>query len=306
MVDFIAVAPFFTDEPSVGRRPRQFFLCASRSCAGVDASAIPQLMQRRRDAVSICFNCTAPMSLSRAMIEVNRMAARMTSLTTADLPHACRRPSCRPPDAAWKWKAEPGAPHGDEIPASERTREELRDLIEGRLASSDERSALLRLATRLIVEEALEAEVGDALGRGYYAHGAAPGAGYRNGYRSGRLKTADGPIAYAAPQGADRDAPFRSALRAGLQGRTAALKDLAVELFARGLSTRDIADAFTDDDGRPLLSRAAVSQLRERLWAEYQTFASRNLAEHDIVYLFVDGIAERLRPGQRREPVLAA
>jgi putative transposase len=192
------------------------------------------------------------------------------------------------------------------LPASERTREELRDLIAGRLASSDERSALLRLATRLIVEEALEAEVEDALGRGYYAHGAAPGAGYRNGYRTGRLKTAEGPIGYAAPQVADRDEPFRSALRTGLQGRTEALEDLAVELFARGLSTRDIADVFTDRDGRPLLSRAAVSQLSERLWAEYQTFAQRDLAEHDIVYLFVDGIAERLRPGQPREPVLAA
>jgi putative transposase len=56
----------------------------------------------------------------------------------------------------------------------------------------------------------------------------------------------------------------------------------------------------------PLLSRAAVSQLSARLWAEYQTFASRDLAEHDIVYLFVDGIAERLRPGQPREAVLAA
>jgi transposase-like protein len=81
------------------------------------------------------------------------------------------------------------------VPAAERTREELRDLIEGRLASSDARSALLTLATRLIVEEALEAEVADALGRGYYEHGAAAGAGYRNGYRTGRLKTAEGPIA---------------------------------------------------------------------------------------------------------------
>jgi putative transposase len=192
------------------------------------------------------------------------------------------------------------------LPASERTREELRDLIEGRLARSDERSALLRLATRLIVEEALEAEVEDALGRGYYEHGAATGAGYRNGDRTGRLKTAEGPIAYAAPQVANRDAPFRSVLRAGLQGRTEALEDLAVELFARGLSTRDIADVFADGAGRPLLSRAAISQLSERLWAEYQAFASRDLAEHDIVYLFVDGIAERLRPGQPREPVLAA
>jgi putative transposase len=192
------------------------------------------------------------------------------------------------------------------LPASERTREELRGLIEGRLASSDARSALLRLATRLIVEEALEAEVEEALGRGYYEHGAAAGAGYRNGYRTGHLKTAEGPIGYAAPQVANREAPFRSALREGLQGRTEALEDLAVELFARGLSTRDIADVFTAADGRPLLSRAAVSELSERLWAEYQAFASRDLAEHDIVYLFVDGIAERLRPGQPREPVLAA
>jgi putative transposase len=50
------------------------------------------------------------------------------------------------------------------------------------------------------VEEALEAEVEDALGKGYYEQGAATGAGYRNGYRTGRLKTAEGPIAYAAPQ----------------------------------------------------------------------------------------------------------
>ena len=33
---------------------------------------------------------------------------------------------------------------------------------------------------------------------------------------------------------------------------------------------------------------------------------SRDLAEYDIAYLFIDGIAERIRPGQRREPVLAA
>jgi putative transposase len=39
------------------------------------------------------------------------------------------------------------------------------------------------LATRLIVEEALEGEAGDAVGRDYYEHGAQPGQGCRNGYR---------------------------------------------------------------------------------------------------------------------------
>ena len=57
---------------------------------------------------------------------------------------------------------------------------------------------------------------------------------------------------------------------------------------------------------RLLLSKTAVSQLGERLWEDYQAFAQRDLSEYQIAYLFVDGIAERLRPGAKREPVLAA
>ena len=87
---------------------------------------------------------------------------------------------------------------------------------------------------------------------------------------------------------------------------TQALEDLAVELYARGLSTRDIEDAFTDESGRRLLSRAAVSEITERLWAEYEAFIKRDLSEYRIVYLYVDGIAERLRAGQPREAVIAA
>ena len=77
-------------------------------------------------------------------------------------------------------------------------------------------------------------------------------------------------------------------------------------MLARGLSVRDIEDAFKDEHGRLLLSKTAVSQLGERLWEDYQAFAQRDLGEYEIAYLFVDGIAERLRPGAKREPVLAA
>ena len=78
------------------------------------------------------------------------------------------------------------------IPGSMRTRQSLSDLIEGRLSSPDGRSELVKLATRLIVEEGMEAESQEAVGRDYYAHGAAAGQGYRNGTRTGRLKTAEG------------------------------------------------------------------------------------------------------------------
>jgi transposase-like protein len=77
-------------------------------------------------------------------------------------------------------------------------------------------------------------------------------------------------------------------------------------MLARGLSVRDIEDAFRADDGRLLLSRTAVSEPGEQLWQDYQGFATRDLGEHEIVYLFACGIAERIRPGQRREPVMAA
>jgi len=207
------------------------------------------------------------------------------------------------------------------VSAADRTRERLEALIDGRLTTAPERSDLVRLAARLILEETLEGEVRDRLGRERYERTDGESAGYRNGYRTGRMKTAEGlsavptslrgiglwpMVEYAAPQVRDTSEPFVSAVREHLAGRTEALEDLAIELYARGLSTRDIEDTFTDQQGRRLLSRAAVSEITERLWEDYAAFTKRDLAEHRVVYLYVDGIAERLRAGQPREAVLAA
>ena len=80
--------------------------------------------------------------------------------------------------------------------------------MEGHGGKADLRSELARLARR----GRPEGEAADALGREYYVRGAAPGAGYRNGYRTGGLKTAEGMVEYAAPQICDRAVPFRSRL----------------------------------------------------------------------------------------------
>ena len=53
------------------------------------------------------------------------------------------------------------------ISGSMRTRETSWELIEGRLSAPDARSEVIRLAIGLIIEETLEAESRDALGRGY-------------------------------------------------------------------------------------------------------------------------------------------
>jgi len=196
------------------------------------------------------------------------------------------------------------------VPPSVKTGQKIRELIAG--GDDDVKSRFIRLAVEQVIEQLLEAEVTDVLGRDYYAHGAggaadaSDGRGHRNGYRANRLRTAEGVVEYATPQVRGTAEPFDSPLRGLLDGRSDALERLAVEMYARGLSTRDIEDATRDADGKALLSRTAVSEVTERLWAEYEAFATRDLSEFDIVYLFLDGVAERLHPGQKKDAVLCA
>ena len=111
--------------------------------------------------------------------------------------------------------------------------------MNGDLGTAAGRGDLVRLALRLIVEEALESEVADALGRERYARGEGEKAGYRNGYRTGKVKTAEGAVEYAAPQVRETPEPFVSGVRSALSGRTQALEDLAIEpLRSRAVDAR--------------------------------------------------------------------
>ena len=142
--------------------------------------------------------------------------------------HSCSEPNTR--DAGWRRRQEEHPRWEPRIPASEQTHQRLEALLKGGVADGDARTELFKLAVRKIVEEALEAEVSDALGRGYYESGAEPGRGYRNGYRRGRLRTAEGAIEYARAAGrgssralcvADPGGPGRSDGRARAAGRRA-------------------------------------------------------------------------------------
>jgi len=187
------------------------------------------------------------------------------------------------------------------------TDQSIRQLL-SKGSSGDVRSELIRLGVRRIVEEALEREVSDFLGREFYQReGGGQVRGYRNGYRTGHLDSAEGQIPFAVPQVSDTVAEaFDSNVRRHVKGRTDQLEHLATEMFARGLSNRDIEAAFTDEDGNKLLSKSAVSDITEVLWQQYEAFATRDLSGCEIAYLFLDGVAERLNPGERREAVLCA
>ena len=104
----------------------------------------------------------------------------------------------------------------------------------------------------------------------------------------------------------DTPEPFVSRVRAALSGRTRELERLAVELYARGLSTRDIEDAFTDETGRRLLSRAAVSEITERLGRIRGLLQARSFRARGGLPVYPRRHRRAAASGQRREAVLAA
>jgi putative transposase len=170
----------------------------------------------------------------------------------------------------------------------------------------------MKQAAELIVEQMLAAEVDERLGRAPYQRlsdqqvgdPGAPGfLGYRNGFKSRGLKTAEGKLDIDLPQVRDADEPYRSAVWKALGKKTPALQKLACEMYARGLSTRDIEELLgeiggeADEDGESstLLSRSAVSRVTEALWEEYEAFTKRDLSTFDVIYLFCDAVYESLR-----------
>jgi len=198
------------------------------------------------------------------------------------------------------------------IPPSRQIAQQIRELLEHGLAEGDGASllgALSRLGLQRMIQEAVEHEVTRFLGREHYQRHTAqePLRGHRNGYRMKGFATAEGEIPVAVPQVRDAEKPFHSQLLGLLAGRTDQLERLIAEMYARGLSTRDIEDAFTDADGRRLITRTEVSKITEVLWEEYEAFRSRSLAEYDVAYLFLDAVFEPLRrTGTTREGILCA
>src|SRR5438876_3054079 len=165
----------------------------------------------------------------------------------------------------------------------------------------------MKQAAELIVEQMLAAEVDERLGRAPYQRRGDQQAGYRNGFKSRGLKTAEGKLDIDLPQVRGMDEPYRAAVWEALGKKTPALQKLACEMYARGLSTRDIEELLgeiggeiggeADENGesQTLLSRSAVSRVTEALWEEYEAFTKRDLSSFDVVYLFCDAVYESLR-----------
>lgn len=176
------------------------------------------------------------------------------------------------------------------------------------MAAADLLGELARLGAQRVIQEALEHEQAEHLERNRYER-RSPGsaAQYRNGYEPGRVQIGEGEIEVRRPQVRGGAEPYRSGIWELMGRRSGEVERLVVEMYARGLSTRDIEDVFRGPDGEVLLSKASVSEMTDRLWEEYEAFSERDLSNLPVVYLIVDGVYDAMRRlGHVRDGILVA
>ncbi len=184
----------------------------------------------------------------------------------------------------------------EKVAPSERFRAELDEALAGVAGEHDPIETVGRLGARLILQQALEDEVTEFLGRARYER-AGEAISYRNGYEPRTVKTTAGPMRLERPR--VRDASklgFQSKVLGKGVARTHALESLVISSFLRGLSTRDVEAALEEVFEEPVASKSTVSRICEDTRERYRQWCRRRLEEHDIVYLFLDAIYLKLHP----------
>ncbi len=195
------------------------------------------------------------------------------------------------------------------VAPSEMVREQIgRTLSGGVDEQTNLLSTLAQLGMKQLVQQALEQEQEDFLGRSRYERRdeeTTSRRGYRNGYEDADLSTAEGKVGVRMPQVRGSSEPYHSKLMEFLAGNSEALERLVTEMYARGLSTRDVEECFKDhDSGELMISRSAVSEITNQLWEDYRAFSERDLSEIEVEYLFVDAVYESLRRYGAKEGIL--
>ena len=170
---------------------------------------------------------------------------------------------------------------------------ELADKLAMNLKSEEDVSEMTRMLTKVAMERALEIEMEEHLGE--KSKGRRKNGNTRNGYTPKTLKTDTAEIPLEIPR--DRNAEFEPQLVKKNQRRSGDLDSKILSLYAKGMTTRDIADTFKemyDVDVSPTL----ISKVTEGVMEEVIAWQNRPL-ESVYPVLFLDCIVVKVREDKR-------
>jgi len=162
---------------------------------------------------------------------------------------------------------------------------------------------LLKALTKTVLETALEEEIAEHLGYDKHDPVGRNRGNSRNGRRAKTVLTDSGEVAVEVPR--DRDGSFEPVIVAKRQRRLSSIDEIVLSLYARGLTTGDIAAHFAEIYDAQV-SKDTVSRITDRVVEEMQAWTSRPL-ERVYAAVVVDAINVKVRDGQvANRPVYAA
>ena len=145
------------------------------------------------------------------------------------------------------------------------------------------------MLTKVMVEAALSAELDDHLG--YRKHEQSSSDNSRNGVTRKTVRTEDGQFELDTPR--DRHGDFEPQLVKKHQTRFTSMDDKILFLYAQGMTTREIVDAFKEMYGADV-SASLISKVTDAVIDQVVEWQSRPLdAVYPIVYL--DCIVVKIR-----------
>jgi putative transposase len=165
----------------------------------------------------------------------------------------------------------------------------------------------LRVPQQALIRELLERTMRDAVSNqvqaGWHERGVTGRSDYRNGSYQRRLLTTVGQLVLTVPRTRGHASPVGEVV-ARYQRRAAEIDRMALQVFLRGVSTRQVGPVLTTLCGATL-SATSVSRLTGMLEASARAFHER-LLEDDYCVLLCDGVYLRIREagGVRRRVAL--
>ena len=152
-------------------------------------------------------------------------------------------------------------------------------------------NGLLKQLTKALLERAMQAEITDHLGYAKHDQAGNNSGNSRNGKTTKALKGDFGELPLDTPR--DRNGTFEPKIVAKGQTRFTGFDDKIVSMYARGMSTREIAGHLEEIYGVEV-SPALISNVTEAVMEEVQTWQARPLdAVYPIVYL--DALVVKIR-----------
>jgi transposase-like protein len=157
---------------------------------------------------------------------------------------------------------------------------------------------LIHAQVRRAIELAVEEELAAALGADRYERGPER-RGYRNGTKTRTLTGPTGPAALTLPRGilttATGPREWTSALVPRYQRRLREVNEAVLATYLAAGNTRRLRGALAPLLKAAPLSRSAVSRIVGTLKGTLERWQQRSLADLDIVYLYLDALALRVR-----------